>query len=336
MPAGFQNEFARRTLIVIALLAGAALVWYTAVVLLLAFSGVLLAILLDAAASWAAERTGVARGWAFLFVVLAFAAAVGVTLWQIVPRVIVQVNEMVQEAPQAISELRDYLQRSDWGRAVLSQMPQVVGPELFGKITLIPSKVFEAAAGIVVVLVTGLYMGADPELYRGGLLRLAPEQERERANEILEELGYTLRWWILGQLVPMLVLGIATSIGLWMLGMRLAFTLGLLTGVMVFIPYLGSLIAFGAAMLVAAMQGFTLMLYVAALFLAVHAAEGYVLTPLVQKRAVHLPPALTILAQVFMGMLLGFLGLALATPLAAALLVVVKMLYLGERPEHHH
>ncbi len=126
-----------------------------------------------------------------------------------------------------------------------------------------------------------------------------------------------------------------TTIGLWLLHVPLAFTLGLLTAFMIFIPYIGSLIALAVTLLVALIQGPTQVLYVTILFLGVHIAEGYLLTPMVQRRAVYLPPALTILSQVVMGMLLGFLGLALATPLTAAVLVLVEMLYLRESPRHH-
>jgi predicted PurR-regulated permease PerM len=131
------------------------------------------------------------------------------------------------------------------------------------------------------------------------------------------------------------VLGIASMIGLYLLRVPLAFTLGLFTGFMIFIPYIGSLIALAVTLAVAATQGGMTVLYVTLLFLGIHVAEGYLLTPLVQRRAVHLPPGLTIISQVLMGLLLGFLGLALATPLTAAGLVLVKMLYLHERPERH-
>jgi predicted PurR-regulated permease PerM len=104
---------------------------------------------------------------------------------------------------------------------------------------------------------------------------------------------------------------------------------------MIFIPYIGSIIAFGVTVLVTLVQGMTTVWYVTLLFVGVHIAEGYLLTPFVQRRAVYIPPALTIVSQVLMGTLLGFLGLALATPVAAVSLVLVKMLYLHEKPRHH-
>ena len=113
----------------------------------------------------------------------------------------------------------------------------------------------------------------------------------------------------------------------------MALVLGLVTGLMIFIPYVGAWIAFVPTVLVSMTKGPHTVVYVVLLYLAIHVSEGYVLTPLVQKRAVMLPPVLTILAQLFMWEVAGLLGVALATPIAAALLVLVKTLYLHEEVE---
>ncbi|MEO6828966.1 MAG: AI-2E family transporter [Acidobacteriaceae bacterium] len=123
-------------------------------------------------------------------------------------------------------------------------------------------------------------------------------------------------------------------IGLWALGVPLAFTLGLFTGVMIFIPYLGALLSEIPAVLVALGISPMTAVYVLILYLGVHAIEGYVLTPLVQRRAVRLMPVLTILAQFFMWLVAGVLGVAIAAPLAAVGLVLVKRLYLHESVQH--
>ena len=180
----------------------------------------------------------------------------------------------------------------------------------------------------------GFFVALEPDTYVKGALEMFPQQYRGRINRILSEAGYQLKWWVLGQMVPMGVLGVGTMIGLWLLGVPLAFTLGLFTAVMIFVPYLGSVISAVPASLVALMQGPMEMVWVLVLFTAVHLLEGYIITPLAQKRAVRLPPALTITAQITMWSLTGLLGVALATPIAAAVIVIVKMLYLHEQPEH--
>jgi predicted PurR-regulated permease PerM len=326
----------RRLAWAVVFLALAALLWYTAEVFLLAFAGILLAVFLDFVAGVVSSHTGLGHRGSFAVTVLSIGGLLVLAAWIAVPRVADQVSRLVHMLPEGLERLRYYLEHREWGRTLLPYLPRMVASaDLTGKLTALMARLFDGLAALVVAGVTGLYFGANPGLYRRGVLSLFGEEQRERAGRVLQEVGYTLRWWATGQLVPMAVLGIATTIGLELLGVHLAFTLGLFTGFMIFIPYIGSLIALVVTALVALMQGSSLALYVVILFLAVHIAEGYLLTPLVQKRAVYLPPALTILSQLFMGLLLGFEGLALATPLTAAALVMVKMLYLHETPEHH-
>lgn len=126
-----------------------------------------------------------------------------------------------------------------------------------------------------------------------------------------------------------------TALGLWLIGVPLPVALGFLAGIMTFVPYIGSIASAVPSLLIAASINLHLAVYVVALYLGVHLIEGYILVPLVQRRVVHLPPALTLSAQVILGVLAGILGLLLATPLVAAALVVVRMVYvedlLGDR-----
>ncbi len=327
-----MHTFARRILVALALVALFAIFWYTANVLLLAFAGVLGAIILDAITRWLRGRTGLGHAEAYLIVLGGLIALIVVAVWQLAPRLILQISQLVRVIPMAITNLRNYLDQYAWGKALVASAPSVSFLGLIGTVTDLAFKVVEGVGGVLVIAVVAGYVAGNPDPYRRGLLSLFPPPIRARATEVLHATARTLRHWMLGQLVPMTVLGIATTIGLWLLGIPLVFTLGLFTGLMIFIPYIGSFIAFLLTVLVTLSQAPGKVIYVAAFFLAVHIAEGYFLTPLVQRRAVYLPPALTILAQVLMATLLGFLGLALATPMAAAGLVIVKMLYLQENP----
>ena len=128
----------------------------------------------------------------------------------------------------------------------------------------------------------------------------------------------------------MIIIGVLTAVGLWLLGVPLALTLGLLAALLTFIPNIGPILAVVPAALLALLQSPTRALYVVLLYLGIQTVESYLLTPLMQKRTVSLPPALTIFAQVLMGILVGRIGLVLATPLTAALFVLVKMLYVED------
>lgn len=128
----------------------------------------------------------------------------------------------------------------------------------------------------------------------------------------------------------MAVIGVLTGFALWMIGVPLALMLGLLAGVLNFVPYIGPLLSFVPAALLALMQAPPLVVWVLALYVAIQALESYLVTPLVAQRSVSLPPALTITAQVLLGVVFGWLGLLLATPLTAVVLVLVQMLYLED------
>ncbi len=330
VPPHLPGHFARRAALVIVLVGAAAVIWYAFKVLLLVFAGVLLAAFLDFLAGELAGIGRIRRGWAFAIVVAAISVLLALAGWIAVPRVSDQLTDLLRSLPQSIEELRSY----QWGRLALRYAPAMLA-QLTGRLGTAAEQVFYGLASLVFVAVLGIYLGANPRSYREGFVRLFPVDRQQAVRGLLGEVGYTLRWWFVGQLVPMGVLGAASMIGLRLLHVRLAFTLGLFTGFMIFIPYIGAFIALIVTVLVTSIQGTATVISVTVLFIGIHVAEGYFLTPFVQRRAVYLPPALTIFSQVLLGVLVGFLGLALATPLAAATLVAVKVLYLHEAPEHH-
>jgi predicted PurR-regulated permease PerM len=182
----------------------------------------------------------------------------------------------------------------------------------------------------VIVVFVGLYVAADPDVYARGLVRLVPMPRRRRAREVLEALARTLRRWLVGKLLGMAVIAVATWAGLSLAGVPLALVLGLLAGLLNFVPYLGPMLSFVPALPLAIPEGATTVGWVLGLYVGIQMAESYLLTPLVDQQSVALPPALTITAQVLLGVLLGWLGLVLATPLTAAALVLVRMLYVED------
>jgi predicted PurR-regulated permease PerM len=130
----------------------------------------------------------------------------------------------------------------------------------------------------------------------------------------------------------MALVGIATATGLWLLGVPLAFTLGVVAGVVSFVPTIGAVLAIIPALLVAFQQGAWMPAYVLALYCGVQAVENNLITPLVQQKAVSVPPVLVIVVQVLMGLLVGIVGVAIATPLAAVGLQLIRDLYVREKP----
>jgi predicted PurR-regulated permease PerM len=179
----------------------------------------------------------------------------------------------------------------------------------------------------LVVLFVGIFFAAAPGTYVSGLLHLFPKARREPTREILEKIGCTLRYWLVGQITAMVIVGLVTWAGLALLGVRLAVGLGVLAGLLEFIPTVGPILSGVPAVLIALLDSPQKALYVALLYMGIQFAENHLLTPLVQRRAVDLPPALTVLALLLLATLFGFLGLLFAVPVTAALFVLVQEAY---------
>jgi predicted PurR-regulated permease PerM len=191
-------------------------------------------------------------------------------------------------------------------------------------------RVVDGLIALVIVLFTGLYLAAYPQPYIRGLLRMFPLARRHRMGEVIYACGYTLRWWLFGQLLAMAVVGVMMGVGLAIIGVPLAFALGVVAGLFEFIPTLGPMLGLLPALLLALTQGGNTAFWVLGLYTVVQTFEAYLLTPLVQQRVVHLPPVVTIITQVFFAWTVGPIGLLIAVPLVAVVMVIVQMLYVED------
>ncbi len=328
-----QYQTARRLLASIAVFAILVVfVWFQWELVCIVFAGGLLAILLHACAIWLARHSPFGPKLSYAIILLAICAIVVVAALLIAPRAIGEGSEIAASLPGSIHKATAYLQRQSWGRTALRVLHQASSGTSTGpKLTSIAMKFLSGLADLVVILVVGFFGAVNPGLYRRGLLALAPPQRRDELGETLDRIVVVLRWWILGQMVPMSFLAVASMVSLWLLGVKLAFALGLFTGLMVFIPYVGSVIAGIPSILMALQGGRRLALEVFVLYVLFHLLEGYILTPLVQKKAVRLPPALTILTQLFFWDFGGVLAVAIAAPATAAAIVAVQRLYLRKQ-----
>lgn len=303
-------------------------VWFQWRLLLLAFAGLLLAIILHSISSWVERHTPLRSGFAYLATLAGIAAVVAVSALFLGPRFITQLAAVAAALPQSIADIQTYLQHTTWGPTLLGVLNRAMkGVDTGAKLTLVAKDLVAAVVDLVVVLVIGFFAALNPRTYRDGLLSLVPQRHQKRARVLTNRVVQTLRFWVLGQMVPMAVLGVASMIALWVLGVHLAFTLGLLTGIMVFIPYLGTVLSGVPAILLALQRSPHTALYVLILYTLFHTLEGYFLTPLVQRRAVRLPPVVTVLSEFCMWSFAGILGVAVAAPLAAAGLAVARSFY---------
>ncbi len=316
------------------------LVWLLSDVLLLIFAAILMACVLHGGATKIREWTGLPRGVALLLLVVVVLVVIGGSIWWRGPKIASQTSEIAQNFVQQGERLEQYVLGTSWGKQAAAQAGGASGWSILGKVgSYIPTvadSLLGMVSSLVILIATALFLAASPSLYRDGLVRLLPLHWRARGREVLDDMGEALKLWFIGQLLDMAVVTVLTGVGLYVLGVKLAGTLALLAGLLNFVPYIGALAGSLPALLIASSQGPSLALYTAILITAVQLVEGNVIAPLIQKRTVDLPPAVTILSQTVLGSLFGLLGIILATPLAAAGMTFVKKVYVEstlERPE---
>jgi predicted PurR-regulated permease PerM len=252
-----------------------------------------------------------------------------VTGWLLAPSIAEQSRQFFEEAPELWARFNDSVggwidvDVSRWFSAGTGQVG--VRETLSGLFGAVSGTLGVLGSGLL-VLVMAIYIASDFETYREGAIALVPQDHRNRARQIARKIERTLLWWTIGKSISMAVVGVLTYVGLWALNMPMAAALAVIAGLLAFIPNFGPIIAAVPALLVALGVSPTMMLYVLGLYVAVQTVESYTVTPLIQQQTVSLPPALSLFAQLVMGAFAAGIGLAMATPLAAAGLVLIREL----------
>lgn len=304
-------------------------------VLVLLFAGVLFAVILRGAANLCDRWTGVGPRLS-LVVVLGLLAALAVVTIKGGQLVGVELVSQFKDLSKNVKDSWEFtLGRIDlpteWRDALTLPPPdRILGDGVMGRITGGVSLVLGIIADIVVVLFIAIFIAADPRRYRSGLLHLVPLTRRGRAEEVLDALHTQLLRWMAGTLFDMVVVGFLTTLGLYLLGVPQAQALGLLTALLVFVPYIGPVLSAIPAILVGLTVSPETGLYVLLLYISIQTVESYLLQPLIQERSIHLAPAVILGSQLLLGVLLGTVGILFATPLAAATVVLIRMLYIND------
>jgi len=299
-------------------------------VLLLVFAAILVACVLRGAAVWLHRHLGLVPGLWLAVVIVAITLLLSVGFWLQGPTVTAQAAKVADTVTQQVRHLWEAVQDNPLIQRLMPEIKAKAGSALSSLSSMVPSvasSTIGVGGDLVVVFATGIFLAASPETYLSGFLRLLPTDWRPRGREVMDHLGNTLQLWFLGQLADMIVVAVLTGAGLFFLGVPLALTLALIAGLFNFVPYIGALAGAVPALAVAVAHSPQTAMYVAILFAVVQTLEGNVIAPLIQKRTVDLPPALTILSQTMLGTLFGIVGLILATPLMAATMVAVRMIY---------
>jgi predicted PurR-regulated permease PerM len=339
MPVNAERDYERlyRLIVRVMLTAVAIFVvlaaaWKLLDLLILVFGALVIAVLIRALADWIADRTPLKGGWSVAAAILSIVATLvllGVTLGS---RIQEQFADLLETLPSAWSSLRATVQSMPGGEYLVHAMESASPAEsgFFANAGTIALVTVEALVNLMLVLFGAVFLAGNPRIYRTGLLKLVPERRRALAGEALSDSGRALKRWLLGQLVSMAIVGALTGIGLWMLGVPSALALGVVAGVAEAIPYAGPVIAAIPGLLIALLAGPQTALWTLFLYVAIQQIEGTLVMPIIQKRAVSLPPALTVFGIVAAGLLFGTVGLIFAAPLLVVAYVMVKKLYVQE------
>jgi predicted PurR-regulated permease PerM len=190
--------------------------------------------------------------------------------------------------------------------------------------------IVDAILGIVLVVVAGVYLALDPQLYRRGTVKLFPPEQHQLAGDTMLEIGESLRLWLFGKLISMVLIGMLVGIGTWLIGLPTPLALGIFAGLTEFVPIIGPIVGAIPALLLAATESPTTVLWTLLLFLGIQQIESNLIAPNVEGRMVTIPPALFVLGVGFFGGLFGLLGLVLSGPLLVVAFVAVKKLWVRE------
>jgi predicted PurR-regulated permease PerM len=312
------------------------LLGYAAHFFFLLFGGILFGVLLSAFSHFIENKTRIGYSPSLGIAGFLLVAVIGGSVWLMAPSVSQQADELSKTLPQALQRVESSLRQYGWGRRLVEEFNQnaqnLFSPKgnTLSKITGFFSSTLGAIANFLIVLITGVFLAADPKVYKEGFARLFKPAFRGRLLEVLDQCYFTLKNWILARSLSMLAVGVGTAIGLTLLGIPLPFVLAVIAAVLNLIPNIGPYIALIPALLMGYLQGPDQALYVFLLYAGVQAVESYVLTPMLNKRLVSTPPALLLFGQILFGILVGGIGLFLASPLIAVLIVLVNELYVKD------
>jgi predicted PurR-regulated permease PerM len=317
-------------------------------VILLLFLGIMISLYLGALSGVLQRRLRIPSGWSLGAAVLITLGGLALLFSILVPPLVVQTRELVRVLPNYISGWEAAIDR------LVARVPALAAvyepgqhklllalyDQLAGQFNDVVPKVFgivEVLISIFSVCVMGLYLALHPALYREWLIALFPPIHRDLVRDVLTDCADSLRAYIVGLLLAMTFLATLTAIGLYVLRVPYALTFAVFTGLAVVVPFFGTLLATALPVLfvIGGPDGGTRAIWVVVVGIVVHLIEGNVVAPLIMSKKVDLPPVLTIVFVLIVGKLLGPLGLLVAVPGLAVIMVVVRRILLTRLYEGH-
>ena len=327
----------RRILIgaaIVALFAAAfLLIAYAPSAVILSFAAVWFGSVLHHAAGGLSRWTGLPDKWSIgIVIAIVVAAAIGfVTLLGV--QIAAQINQLMANLTEAVDQLWKQLEQYPQLQRYLApaaspeQAAQVVTGKSGSTVATLLTTPFGLIVNVLFIFFTGAYLGTAPRMYRDGFVALFPVHRRPKLRRVCDEAGEALWHWTLARLASMTLVGVLAGIGLALLGVPMAVTLGVTTALFVFVPNVGPVLATIPPLLLSFSQGGWTPLYVLALYIGIEALESWIITPIIHEKEDALPAAIVLAVQLLFGILFGLLGVTFAMPIALVAMVFIQRLY---------
>jgi predicted PurR-regulated permease PerM len=300
--------------------------------LVLVFGAVVIGVLIHALADAIERRTPLGGRGGFYAALLLIVLVIVAFAWLFGAQIGAQVSQLSETIPETSEGIQEWLLTVPGGEALLASLRNfsLDGNDALPSVPQLLGWLAGAITDFLVVLFGAVFIAANPGLYRRGVATLFPRDRRSLADEALCESGQAIKLWMIGQFISMAVVGTLTGLGLWLVGVPAALALGLIMGFLEIIPFIGPFLGSVPILIMALSAGPDTALLALAVILVVQQAEGSLVTPLVQKKVISLPPAVTVFGVIAGGVLFGPPGLLFAAPLLVVVFVLVKRLYVEE------
>jgi len=359
-----DRTFVRRALIVLLLVAIATTLWLASHALILLFGAILFAIIIRGLTGLLRRVVPVPDRVGVSIVLLALLLLLGGFLWLFGTQMAQQFGQITRELPTSLEQVERTLRSSTLGQEALKVVGDIpltddsgaggqvadqadaatpqTGEQadggglqdlmgwIAGKIGTVVMWIGNALAAMVVVFFGAVFLSYQPALYRVGLRKMVPKDRTEQMDRTMDRTGHALWLWAAGTLAEMILVGVLTGLGLWALGVPAPLALGIIAGVLEFIPYIGPVLAAVPAILLAWTESTTLALWTVGFYVLLQQLEGNLFLPLIQRQAVSLPPLVAIFAILVFASLFGVIGALFAVPLAVAAMTITQELYVKD------
>ncbi|MES2379376.1 MAG: AI-2E family transporter [Bacteroidota bacterium] len=296
-------------------------------ILLMVLAGSLIAVYFHGLGDAIQRRTKLKRIPAMLISTIGTLILLGALFWFMGTKIQQQVSELSNTLPHTLNNAKAKLSQTAAGQKVLESFSGDNSQKLMSTVQGFFSTTFGVLGDMYIILFLGIFFTSNPSLYKDGILILVPRSKKALGKHIMDRISLSLKGWLKGTLLSMLLITILLGTALTVVGMPVALILALITGLLEIVPSIGSLIAMIPGVLLALTVSTNMAILVAVIYIVAQTLVANIITPLIQKKMINLPPALTLISQLIMGTASGALGVILAVPLLAILIVLVDELY---------